>query len=84
MRGGLNKMNQRKLIIGIVLSILGILIFIERGYFASALLGAHTLGNMGLENQDDEKLQIISAIGGIGTLAGIILTIITITKKGEK
>jgi hypothetical protein len=40
-------MNRRTfLIVGILLVILGIVLFVERGFFASTFLGASVLGNM--------------------------------------
>ena len=52
---------QVSLIVGILLAVLGIAFFLERGFFAETLLGATAFGNMGWAPGDDSKIQTIAS-----------------------
>jgi len=69
------EINKSQLVIGISLVVLGVLIFLERGYFASVFLHANNLGNMGWNSGDAEKIQIFAIGGGIGVIVGILFSI---------
>lgn len=75
---------QALLIVGILLAILGIAFFIERGFFASTFLGARVLGNMGWRDGDASKIKTIAVVGGLSFLAGVVMTITGALKKDKK
>jgi hypothetical protein len=66
---------------GIAVALLGVVMFLERGYFAGTFLGATSLGNMGWNSQDAQEIQSVAIFGGLCLLGGLGLAIAGINKK---
>lgn len=78
-------MNRRTfLVVGILLVILGIVLFVERGFFASTFLSASVLGNMGWDYDDANKIQTVAIVGGLAFLSGVVVTLIGVFKKDKQ
>lgn len=60
---------------GIILSVLGVAFFMERGFFASTFLGAFSIGNFGWDSDDEYKMMAFAVAGIIVFIFGISLTI---------
>ncbi|NOZ07435.1 MAG: hypothetical protein GXO91_01000 [FCB group bacterium] len=67
-------------ITGIILIVLGIAFFTERGFFANLLLDANVIGNMGLWPVDTSKVNGVVITGAIAFIGGVVLTITGIYK----
>lgn len=72
-------MNTRVALFAIAgfLLLVGIVVFVERGYFASLFFDAHTIGNLGWANKDDKALQLTAIIAGGLAGAGVLLALLT-------
>ncbi len=67
--------SNNKIIIYVILSFIGLILFIKRGFFASILLGATTLGNKGINGSDGDKVVLFLIFGGVIFVIGFVLTI---------
>ena len=69
---------MRKLFIflGIILMGFAVLVFVERGFFASAFFGAHVLGNIPWDRPDAVKVgKVIVIVSGL-FIFGMVMAII--------
>lgn len=71
------------LFIGIVLAALGVVLFLERGYFAAQLLDAQTLGNSGLTPRDAGKITDVIVVSVFSFLIGVACAVIGVTGSAE-
>ena len=69
------------LISSIILIVIGITFFLERGYFANLILGATVLGNLAWSSGDAVKVNGIAIFGGLSFVVGLVLTITLVYKK---
>lgn len=74
-------MKRAFIFVGIIFMGLGVLAFIERGFFAGAFFDAFMLGNMPWDRADAIKVgKVITAAGGL-FIFGVVLTLVGILRK---
>ncbi len=71
------KMHPRRVMtIGIVLSVIGLIVYFGRGYFAGLFLGAEIVnGNNGMWDVDSVKINTMALYSAVVLLVGMVTTI---------
>jgi len=66
----------KKLWVSVIFTLIGFILYVKRGFFASIFLGANTIGNMGFTGSDGGKVAIFFLVGGGIMIMGSIMIIL--------